>query len=316
MKTLSPWARLRGALSVEDPTFRQAARLATAAGLAGLVAVVLDLSRTYWAVFAAVVALNAPPGLGPRRAVMRIADTVAGFVLGIALLALVGDHRALAVAIALLLLLPGLMLMPINYGAGVLFITCMVAMLYSATGEESDFLHFRVLDNLAGAGVVIAVGLLLWRSSNADWWRIAGLTARALARVLRTTERAACRSELMTRVVQIHTETVNAAALPDGAPESAGSWMFVVAVENLVGLLVGRRPVAPDPEGDPALAARLDRVADHCEAIQRGAGGRGQPPGPDTALPELELARMETAVTLLDPGIRQRDRRTPSPSRP
>jgi hypothetical protein len=56
-------ARVRGALTLEDPIFRRALRLAAAAGVAGLVASLLGLTRTYWSVFAVVAVLNAPPAL-------------------------------------------------------------------------------------------------------------------------------------------------------------------------------------------------------------------------------------------------------------
>jgi uncharacterized membrane protein YccC len=310
-----PLTRLRGALAVQDPTFRQAVRLASAAALAGLVAALLDLTRTYWAVFAAVVAINAPPGLGSRRALMRIGGTIGGFVLGIALLSLIGNHKTLEIALALALLLPGMILMPINYGAGVVFITSMVAVLYSATGEESDFLHFRVLDNLAGAGVVLAIGLLLWRSSETDWWRIAGATARSLAGTLRSDRRREHRGELLQRLLQLRTETVNAAALPDTASEWGASWTFVVAAETLIALLTGRRPMAVDPARDGPLADRLDEVVARGDEVLAGEPLPQRPAGPATTMPELQVARMEAAVTLLDP-LRQRDRQPPSHSRP
>jgi uncharacterized membrane protein YccC len=246
---------------------------------------------------------------------MRIGGTIGGFVLGIALLSLIGNHKTLEIALALALLLPGMILMPINYGAGVVFITSMVAVLYSATGEESDFLHFRVLDNLAGAGVVLAIGLLLWRSSETDWWRIAGATARSLAGTLRSDRRREHRGELLQRLLQLRTETVNAAALPDTASEWGASWTFVVAAETLIALLTGRRPMAVDPARDGPLADRLDEVVARGDEVLAGEPLPQRPAGPATTMPELQVARMEAAVTLLDP-LRQRDRQPPSPSRP
>jgi Fusaric acid resistance protein-like len=132
-------------------------------------------------VFAAVVVLNAPPARDMPRAMMRIAGTMLGFVLAIGLVALVGHDSAVAFGIALVALLAGLILTPINYAASVTCITCMVSMLYTISGEESDFLKFRVLDNAVGVAAVAAVGLLLARSSTDDWWRVARLTARSTA---------------------------------------------------------------------------------------------------------------------------------------
>ncbi|HEY7622285.1 MAG TPA: FUSC family protein, partial [Solirubrobacteraceae bacterium] len=234
----SPRERVRAALTPDDPIFRRAVRLAVAAGLAGLVAGLADLTRIYWAVFAAVVVLNAPAALGRRRAMMRIGGTVVGFVGAVALVELVGHHETLAFATALTILLPAMMLMPINYGAGVAFITCAVALLYSASGEEADFLQFRIVDNVVGVAVVCGVGLLLWRTSRDDWWRVAGLTAGSLANTVGLTDRAPLRTELMTRAIQLRTETVEATALPDNTPEFAAAWTYVAAAEDLIRALV------------------------------------------------------------------------------
>jgi uncharacterized membrane protein YccC len=292
-------ARVRGALTLDDPIFRQALRLAAAAGLAGLVASLLDLTRTYWSVFAVVAVLNAPPALGTRRALMRIGGTVLGLLLAIGLLQLLDHHTTLAFILALVLLLPGLLLMPINYGAAMVFITSMVALLFSAGGEETDFLKFRVLDNAVGVAIVAAVGVLMWRASRADWWRVAGLTARSLARAIESDQPAQRRDELVTRALQLRTETVNAAALPDGTPAFVASWTFLAAAENLIRMLVGPKTMTETAENRSALAADLRAIVARCSPTDAAAQVGGQPPEPPSTLAGLAVTRMGTAVALL-----------------
>src|SRR5262249_18541258 len=156
----------------------------------------------------------------------------------VALVELVGHHQTLAFATALAILLPAMMLMPINYGAAVALITCAVALLYSVSGEEADFLQFRVVDNAIGVAVVCGVGLLLWRTSRGEWWGLAGLTAGSLADAVGSTDGEPMRNKLMTRAIQLRTETVEATALPDNTPDFAAAWTYVAAAEDLIRALV------------------------------------------------------------------------------
>ena len=50
----------------------------------------------------------------------------------------------------MLLLLPGLLLMPINYGFAVTFITAAVGMLFTSSGDQADFIRYRVAENAIG----------------------------------------------------------------------------------------------------------------------------------------------------------------------
>lgn len=293
-------SRLQGVLTPEDPTFRRAVRLAAAAGTAGLTAGLLGLTRTYWAVFAVVVVLNAPAASDWRRGLMRIAGTAGGFVLALGLVALVGHHSALAIAIGLVLLLPGVMLMAVNYGAGVVFVTCAVAMFYSAIGEESDFLGFRLLDNAVGVAVVCAVGLLLWRSSSDDWWRVARLTACSLAVAIVSQDRTRYRDELITRGLQLRAQTVETAAIPDIGASFAAAWLYGAAAQDLTSALVGARPQVDERDDPAALAARL-RALEAWSATgpsSRSHFSLQSAPEPMTRA-GLDITRMETAVAVL-----------------
>jgi hypothetical protein len=150
---------------------------------------------------------------------------------------------------------------PINYTAGVAFITTAVSMLYATSGEEADFLRFRVADNAVGVAVVIGVGLVLWRTGRADWWRAARLTAGSLADAVAAAEPSAHRDVLVTRAVQLRTETVEVAALPDTTPAFAA---YVGAAEDLMRALVGPASDPMPTDGRVELARRLRAVEAQC----------------------------------------------------
>ncbi len=241
------------------------------------------------------VVLNAPAALSWRRAAMRIAGTTIGFIGAIGIVALIGSHAALALIIALVLLLPGLLLMPVNYGAAVAFITCMVGVLFAVSGEEADFLKFRVVDNLVGVAVVGAVGTLLWRTNIGDWWRAARRTALSLADAADSTDRASHRDELVTRALQLRTETVETAALPDPSPAFAAAWSFLAAAEDLMRMLLG---LGGGSAVGTDVARELRAVAAQCTPDGPGGAGAAWAPGA-TGLAELEVSRMARAVAVL-----------------
>jgi uncharacterized membrane protein YccC len=274
-------------------------RLAVAISLAGLLASLLDLSRIYWAVFAAVVVLNAPAALDRKRALMQVGGTAAGFLVAVGAVALVGDNGTLAFTLGLLALLVGIFLVPINYAAGVVFITTAVSLLYATSGEEADFLRFRVVDNAVGVAVVIGVGLLLWRTGRADWWRAARLTAGSLADAADAAQPNEHRDVLVTRAVQLRTETVEAAAIPDTTPAFAASWTYVGAAEDLMRALIGTgsEPIPLDDRAE--LAHRLRAVEAQCSPDGPQPSAAAPPSVREATRVGLDVTRMASAVAVL-----------------
>lgn len=270
--------------------------LADAAGLAGLIASLFHLTRIYWAVFAVIVVLNAPAALDWRRALMRIGGTLTGFLVALVLLDLVAGHGTLAFIVAMAALLPAMFLMPVNYGAAVAFITCTVSMMYAVSGEEADFLRYRVADNLVGVAVVCGVGLLLWRTSRADWWRVARLAAGSLANAAASPDPASHRDELLTRAFQLRTETAEEAAVPDAGRDVAAYWTYTAAAEDLIRALAG--PPREREAGPASLAAPLRAIEEHCTPAGALAGAWPKAPVPATRA-ALDVTRMATVITAL-----------------
>ena len=161
---------------------------------------------------------------------MRIGGTLAGFLAALVLLDLVAGNSTLAFILAMGALLPAMFLMPVNYGAAVAFITCTVSMMYAVSGEEADFLRHRVADNLVGVAVVCGVGVVLWRTSRADWWRVARLTAGSLAAAIASADPTSEQRETGDRAgLAAQLRAIEEHCTPDGttdtgpprAPESA-----------------------------------------------------------------------------------------------
>ena len=263
-KLPSPGRRLLATLDVEDPAFRRAARLGVAAGLAALAAVLLDLGRAYWPVFSVVVIFNAPAAQDWRRALERLGGTVLGFFVALPLIEFVGTSQAFAMAVALALLWLGLMLMPINYGAAMIFITSTVGLMFAAGGTVEDFVSYRVEDTLVGAAIAAAIGLLLWHTKRRDWWRAAGRMAAALADAAASREPARHRDRLVMKALALRTETVEGAALPTAGPAFGAAWLYTAASEALVRTLTG--PSAAPLDDPEPIVTGLRAVASACEA--------------------------------------------------
>jgi hypothetical protein len=190
--------------------------------------------------------------------------------------------------------------MPVNYAIAVIFITSTVAMMFSVSGEEADFLRYRVVDNAVGVAIVCGVGLLLWRTSRADWWCTAAMTAGTLADTATADEPIQWRDALASRLLQLRTETVEAAALPDTTPAFAPSWTYLAAAEDLTRSLVGPHANhGPRPDG-PFLAGRLRAVEQRCTTDGSAQDEDGpKPDGRPSTRPVLDVVRMAGAVTLL-----------------
>lgn len=292
----SPLVRVRASLVPDDPAFRRAVRLAAACGVVGLIAELSDLGRTYWAVFAVVVVLNAPAARDRRRAVERIAGTVVGFLLAVPLMTLVDGRPNLALAIGMAFILPGLMLAMLSYGYAVVFLTGTAAMLMSAGGRQADFLRFRVAENVLGASVVIVVGTLLWHTTSSDWWLSARSMARALTAAFRAERPEPYRDRLVTKVLALRAATAEAQEIPNTPMEFGPTWTFLSAAEDLVRTRAG--PNAGPVPDRAEVAARLERVEAAC-LPGRVEAARPRPVEPDTTLASEEVARMERAVTAL-----------------
>jgi uncharacterized membrane protein YgaE (UPF0421/DUF939 family) len=147
-----------------QPYTRTAIKMGIAVGAATALGDLLSGERFYWAVIAAFITFMGANNAGEqvRKALFRVAGTVAGIGVGLLLVNAIGDNTALSLTVILVALFLGFYLMRINYAFMVVGITVMVSQLYVQLGEFSDsLLLLRLEETALGAAVAIAVVVLI-----------------------------------------------------------------------------------------------------------------------------------------------------------
>jgi uncharacterized membrane protein YgaE (UPF0421/DUF939 family) len=147
-----------------QPYTRTAIQMGIAVGTAIVLGDLLSGERFYWAVIAAFITFMGANNTGEqvRKALFRVAGTVAGIGVGLLLVNVIGDNTALSITVILVALFLGFYLMRINYAFMVMGITVMVSQLYVQLGEFSDsLLLLRLEETALGSAVAIAVVVLI-----------------------------------------------------------------------------------------------------------------------------------------------------------
>ncbi|WP_344832764.1 FUSC family protein, partial [Actinocorallia longicatena] len=279
--TSTPGERLRAGFTTADPVTRGALRLGLACLLTAAVSVLFGIGKVYWSVFAAVMVLATPPGLVRARMWDRLLGTLAGVLLAGVLVPLTGDARGLQLVLGLLFILPGILLMPINYGWTCFFVATAVGLLYGGIGDQGDFFHFRLLENLVGCAVIVLVMGLTWRSD--PWPAAAARLLRGTADALRSSDPAARLPDLRGRALVLRDAAADRAA---GSGETAAVWTFGSAAVALAVLATEGAAIDPD---------RLDLLADRLFTPGPLPEPEGNPADPIA----LELERLTAAVRAL-----------------
>jgi uncharacterized membrane protein YgaE (UPF0421/DUF939 family) len=143
---------------------RTAIQMGVAVGAAIALGDLLSGHRFYWAVIAAFVAFMGANNSGEqiRKALLRVAGTVAGVAAGSLLVAAIGHRTGWSIAVILAALFFGFYLMRINYAFMVIGVTVMVSQLYVQLGEFSySLLLLRLAETALGAAVAIMVIVLV-----------------------------------------------------------------------------------------------------------------------------------------------------------
>lgn len=201
-------------------------RLMVCTGIAALMTQVLPLQRSYWVVLTVAIILKPDYGSVFARAVQRGLGTVAGAVLGAAVLAVVPYGPWLLVPFGVMAAL-----LPYgkarNFGLAAAFLTPLVVLLIDLqAGGGWRLAADRLIDTLLACAIVLLFGYALWPSS----WQahLPGQFAQTLLAVCAYME-----------------EALIAAWTPDaGAPAGAGAQP---------------EPAAPAGPGPPATRSRMRR---------------------------------------------------------
>ncbi len=281
-------------------------RVGIAAAAAGTIGSALGLAHAYWSIAAAVLVLS--QGLDQRRTVQRGLERTAGTAVGVGLTALItllhpaGWLLVLLLAVAVYLTQ---LLVPRNYAAAAVFITCS-ALLIAGVGrtavENQELLVARAGDTALGCVVALGVFAVLSNKSPTGWLPVAlAETVDAAADAVEqltpetVTTRAGmvARRTLQRRTITLNETFVNALNGFTRQQAMAGRlWPAVVATERIAYRVLAEgwrlqdaqpdgRPDGRDrPDGAPAEAppsAGLRRLA---ASIRdgRGAGQAGEVP--------------------------------------
>ncbi|MFN0171286.1 MAG: FUSC family protein [Bryobacteraceae bacterium] len=157
-------ARLRDNLSFDSLTFRHALRLAVACSASVAVATILRIDHGAWISLTVAVILKPDFGGTRDRAIQRVAGTVAGGLVGIAIAHSV-HNIVLILAILIFFSFATFSQMSLEYHRFVFFLTPFVVILISL-GHPGDW-HIgltRMANTLAGGLIALAAGYTLWPS--------------------------------------------------------------------------------------------------------------------------------------------------------
>lgn len=151
---------------------RRALQVAVAGTLALLAGLALSPDRWYWAPMTSffVFANANSRGATLRRAVERTVGTIGGVAGGLLLGSVLSGQPRLQLLIVFPLLFAGFWLLPVSYALMTVFITCLLALLYSMMAILTlDLLLLRLWETAVGAGigVIVAYVLLPARTSGA-----------------------------------------------------------------------------------------------------------------------------------------------------
>jgi uncharacterized membrane protein YccC len=161
------WARqsagtLRRATHLRSAGFWHALRLAAAA-LAGTVLFrVTNPGDGFWIPEAALFIMRPEPELTRRRAVLRVAGSVAGAALTTAVLVLLRPGTTLLAVLAVVASGIAFSVQRVNFGLYITFVTCIFVLLTAFGGLPArTAISNRVVDNLIGSALAVAA-LWLW----------------------------------------------------------------------------------------------------------------------------------------------------------
>jgi uncharacterized membrane protein YccC len=152
----------RSNLTPGSVIFRHAVRYGTATSAGVAIAYALHLTRGYWVPVTAAVVLRPFAATTVQRTLFRVAGTVAGGLIAVAVVS--GTHGPVGLIAALFVCSAvAFTLLPLNYSWAVVFLTPTVIVLISAAAPGGwSVTADRVLNTLLGAAIALVVGFLLW----------------------------------------------------------------------------------------------------------------------------------------------------------
>ena len=178
---LPPLLRVFGKLNLH-PTTALGLQAVVATGLAMLVARLLNLDHSNWVFWTAFVVIAGSTGDSLRKMTMRVAGTVGGAVVGVALALMAPDDTLLIVLVAIACIYLTIYFAPVSYPQMVFWLNIGFVMVYTRLGaDEIDLLVARPSTTLVGALVAALVVLFVFPIHVTERFKLAA--ARFLSAV-------------------------------------------------------------------------------------------------------------------------------------
>jgi len=146
-------------LTFKSPIFRFALRLSLACIVAFSFTLLPVGLYSYWILLTVIVIIKPSFGHSKKRNIQRLKGTLGGVIIGILLLAIVGNV-AVQLILAALFLLGYFVYLRLNYTLSVMFLTPMVIICLSIYNDNSSIVTQRVFDTLIGCGIAFAASYL------------------------------------------------------------------------------------------------------------------------------------------------------------
>lgn len=290
-------------------TWSQVARLTVCVGLAVLAGELLPLEHSFWVPLTVAIVLKPDFGSVFGRAVLRGVGTVAGVLLGAAVLAVDPGPWLLVPIVAVVALC-----LPIgqvrNYGMFSTFVTPLVIVqLDLANAGDWALVGARLLDTALGCAIVLVVGFALWPGARrprvgAELADALDLVADYLADALgpEPARRSDLRRSAYRALADLRTSFQRSLVEPFRAGRQAAAWWPVIMTterlaDAVTGAVLAAARVGPARPAD--VGALADAVRDAASAVR----AEGAPE--DRALPaEPPLDRVSSEVTAVRAVLR------------
>jgi uncharacterized membrane protein (TIGR01666 family) len=170
-------------LSFNSNTFRHAVRVSVATLVGYIISKFLPLGHSYWILLTIIVILKPAYGLSKRRSYERLSGTIAGALVGVAVLFFVKDDTALFI-IMLVLMVGAYSLIRTKYLISILFLTPYIMILFHLLSHANTetILRDRVIDTAIGSVIAFLANFFLiptWEQGQIKRFMIQALTENA-----------------------------------------------------------------------------------------------------------------------------------------
>jgi len=166
----SAWERLRSHLEPSSVWLHNSLRGATGLGLAVLVAELTGVQHSFWVAFGALSVLRTNASATGQNALRALLGTIAGFVVGGALIYAIGSNPTVFwILLPFAVLFTGFAPAAISFAAGQAGFTMTLLILYNVIGPAGWQIGLvRIEDVVIGCAVSLAVGVLFWPRGSAS----------------------------------------------------------------------------------------------------------------------------------------------------